>query len=262
MTDRLIFSPAYADKYNFSNIKAPESEWGFFSITNIPAQSPIYALWINGKKDGPAVQSGKTVFYLHGNNTCMDKSGVNAGNLFYDAGIDFFTIEYRGYGQSGDFFPTEESIYSDAEAGLRYLKTEKGIDTTDIIMTGHSLGCAPSVEMAVRHRFYKVMLISPFTSVNDAVQDLTHSLAQKNWYTDVIFDNFSKIKQIKSPLIFIHGLNDDLLPCVFSKVMYAFANEPKEILIITNCGHPDSEIFYKIGKYHMKDLVYLLTNKM
>ena len=45
------------------------------------------------------------------------------------------------------------------------------------------------------------------------------------------------IKKCKTPIIFIHGDADDLVPCYMSQNLYDACNSKKQIVKIKNAGH-------------------------
>ena len=57
------------------------------------------------------------------------------------------------------------------------------------------------------------------------------------------FRNDLRIKNIKSPLLIIHGEEDSVIPVNDAKNLFALANEPKEIKLIKGAGHNDLAYF-------------------
>lgn len=45
------------------------------------------------------------------------------------------------------------------------------------------------------------------------------------------------VDKIRPPVIFVHGSNDDVVPMGSSELLYSYAQEPKEIIIIENTDH-------------------------
>ena len=96
----------------------------------------------------------------------------------------------------------------------------------DVILYGESLGTAVAVEVAQNKNFAGVILESPFTSMIDAAKNKYPFLPIKFLLKDK-YESVSKIKNIKTPILIMHGKKDDLVPFAMGKKMYETANEPK-----------------------------------
>src|SRR5207253_2018562 len=92
----------------------------------------------------------KVVLYLHGNDGNVSASMPAIAPL-RELGYAVLLIDYRGYGESAGSFPSEQSVYLDAEAAWRYLTAERGVDARNLYIYGHSLGGAIAIELAVHH---------------------------------------------------------------------------------------------------------------
>ena len=53
------------------------------------------------------------------------------------------------------------------------------------------------------------------------------------------FESLNKIEQIVSPILFIHGERDKVVPWKFGKKLFDAAPGPKELLLIREAGHND-----------------------
>ena len=74
-------------------------------------------------------------------------------------------VDYRGYGKS-DGSPSEQGLYSDAEAALAWL-SQKGFTPERVLVWGNSLGAGVATELATRHHVGALVLSSTFTSIPD-----------------------------------------------------------------------------------------------
>jgi fermentation-respiration switch protein FrsA (DUF1100 family) len=52
-------------------------------------------------------------------------------------------------------------------------------------------------------------------------------------------DNIAFVKTKRVPLLLVHGEQDALLPCGFSKEIFKESCEPKSILLLPKAGHND-----------------------
>ncbi|MBW6493966.1 MAG: lysophospholipase [Burkholderiaceae bacterium] len=63
------------------------------------------------------------------------------------AGYSVLGVEYRGWGESTQLVPSEDSIYADAEFGWREMVLRQP-DPRRRVIYGHSMGAAVAVELA------------------------------------------------------------------------------------------------------------------
>ena len=70
------------------------------------------------------------------------------------------------------------------------------------------------------------------------------------------FDIFSMIKNIKSPLLVIHGEKDNVIDINFGKKVFKSAPEPKKAIFVKNAGHNNLYEFniYEKIKQFLKEL--------
>ena len=165
----------------------------------------------------------KTILFLHGNAGSLENR-IHKINHFKDMNINFLLLAWRGFsGNSG--YPTEKGIYEDARSAVRWLKNN-GVVEENIIIYGESLGTGVATEIAQNKNFAGVILESPFTSMVDAGKIHYPFFPIKLLLKDK-YESDKKIKNIKSPILIMHGEVDKLVPFWMGKKMYELANEPK-----------------------------------
>ena len=165
----------------------------------------------------------KTILFLHGNAGSLENR-IHKINHFKDMNVNFLLLAWRGFsGNSG--YPTEKGIYEDARSAVRWLKN-KGIVEENIIIYGESLGTGVATEIAQNKSFAGIILESPFTSMVDAGKNIYPFLPVKLLLKDK-YESNKKIKNIKSPILVMHGEVDNIVPFRMGKKMYELANEPK-----------------------------------
>ena len=47
------------------------------------------------------------------------------------------------------------------------------------------------------------------------------------------------MKNVTAPILFMHGKKDTIVPFQHSEEMYAAAHEPKQLVLLNDCGHND-----------------------
>ncbi|HIK09029.1 MAG TPA: alpha/beta fold hydrolase [Oscillatoriaceae cyanobacterium M33_DOE_052] len=203
--------------------------------TSQNTEERIHGWWLPAARQ----QQGRVLLYLHGNSENIS-GNIHHANRFHKLGFSVFLIDYRGYGSSEGSFPTEESVYQDAETAWNYLVEQRGIPPEQIVIYGHSLGGAVAIELADRQpRAAGLIVEGSFTSIRDMTtyrypwfvifpidQLLTHH-----------FDSISKVSQLKMPVLFIHGTADETVPYPMSQTLFAAAPEPKQLFTVPGAGH-------------------------
>ena len=165
----------------------------------------------------------KTILFLHGNAGSLENR-IHKINHFKDINVNFLLISWRGFsGNEGK--PTEKGLYQDARSAVAWLKS-RDISENDIIIYGESLGTGVATEIAQNKNFGGIILESPFTSMVDAGKDKYPYLPVRLLLKDK-YESDKKIKNIKNPILIMHGKIDNIVPFHMGKKMYELANQPK-----------------------------------
>ncbi len=194
----------------------------------------VYGWWIpNSQNPAP------TILYLHGNGGNIGDR-VDILRRFHQMGFAVFAIDYRGYGRSSGEFPSEKTVYEDAETAWKYLLQEQKIPPQKIAIYGHSLGGAIAIELAIRHPQMKGLIVEgSFTSIRDMIDDrnFIYQLFPVNWLLTQHFDSLGKVGQLQVPILYIHGEQDEVVPAHMSQTLYDATPQPKQILKIASADH-------------------------
>ena len=175
--------------------------------------------WYHKKNSGDY----KTILFLHGNAGTLENR-IYKINHFKNMNVNFLIIAWRGFsGNKGK--PTEKGLYEDAKGALRWL-ANKGVKEESIIIYGESLGTGVATEIAQNKNFAGVILETPFTSMVN-VGKTKYPFFPVGFLLKDKYESDKKIKNIKSPILIMHGEPDKLLPFWMGKKLYNLANEPK-----------------------------------
>ena len=82
------------------------------------------------------------------------------------------------------------------------------------------------IEIAQNNNFAGVILESPFTSMIEA-GSLKYPIFPIRLLLKDKYESYKKIKNIKSPILIMHGEADTIVPFRMGKKLYELANEPK-----------------------------------
>ncbi|WP_299014849.1 MARTX multifunctional-autoprocessing repeats-in-toxin holotoxin RtxA [uncultured Photobacterium sp.] len=98
-----------------------------------------------GEQDSEASQ--KVVLFLHGSGSSAEEQASAIRNHYQKQGMDMLAVNMRGYGES-DGGPSEKGLYQDARTMFSYLVNDKGIDPSNIIIHGYSMGGPIAADLA------------------------------------------------------------------------------------------------------------------
>jgi fermentation-respiration switch protein FrsA (DUF1100 family) len=205
----------------------------------------LHGWWVRGHR-------AETLLWFHGNAGNISHRLDNLRLLHDAVGASVFLFDYRQYGRSAGS-ASERGLYDDARGALAFLKGRPEIDPTRLVYFGRSLGSAVAVDLAVTHPPAGLILETPFASIREMARrwlpgPLSALVPQQ-------FDNLGKIGAIRSPTLFIHGDQDDLVPYPQGQQLFEAAAEPKTFFTIPGAGHNDtylvggSDYFRKIAAF-------------
>jgi fermentation-respiration switch protein FrsA (DUF1100 family) len=195
----------------------------------------------------PAPNARVTLVWFHGNagNISHRVDNIKQLHRYLDQPLipNIFIFDYRGYGQSEGGFSdlSEEATYRDAEGALAYLRTRQDLTPTKVVYFGRSLGAAIAVEAARRQPPAGLILETPFTSIRDMARVALPFLPV--WgLVRTKYDALAKIREVRVPLLILHGDQDDVVPYEQGRRLFEAANEPKTFYTIRGARHNDTYI--------------------
>lgn len=190
----------------------------------------IHAYYLAGKS-----KQKKLLIYFHGN------AGNNSHRIYdavvlYKMGVDVLLVSYRGYGKSQGS-PSEQGIYTDAESSCQYAVKELGYRESDIYVLGRSIGSAAAVDVAQHKDLAGVILVTPLTSGPDMAAHM--GLGFLKILVKDAFDNRAKMRNIKAPLLIIHGTADRVVPFSQGQALFEAYSGTKKLVTIPDGRHSD-----------------------
>jgi uncharacterized protein len=183
----------------------------------------------------PAKDQFWTLVYCHG----------NAGNImgrvpqvqpYLDQGFGVLLLEYRGYADNPGS-PTEAGLFQDGRAALTYLQKE-GVPLKRIALMGESLGTGVAVHLTSSYPVGAVILQSAFTSLVD-LGVYHYPYLPVRWLLTDRYDSASEITKIRSPILFLHGEYDAIVPIEMGHRLFELAPQPKQFITQRGRGHND-----------------------
>jgi fermentation-respiration switch protein FrsA (DUF1100 family) len=174
--------------------------------------------------------TNKVILYFHGNAGSLD-SWQHIYKYYESLKINFFIIDYRGFGKSTGNI-NEDGLYKDAKGAYQYL-IQRGFQKENIIVLGRSIGSGIAIDLASKNTINTLILESPFFDFETLAKSKV-SIPIKSQYK---FHNMDKINSIKCPILFMHGEKDNLIPANNSQKLYNVFTGKKELLLIPTGGH-------------------------
>lgn len=152
-------------------------------------------------------EAGRTLVFFHGNNETADDNLGFAGELA-GRGHRVVVAEYTGYGRSkGEGAPSERVLYEDADALLAHL----GCRSAPAVLVGRSLGTGVAAEMVTRGYGRGLVLLSPYTSIDELATRYLPFLPVQTLLSDH-FTTLRKASAIGVPTLVVHGTADEVIP--------------------------------------------------
>nr|WP_010471600.1 alpha/beta hydrolase [Acaryochloris sp. CCMEE 5410] len=176
----------------------------------------------------PNPQATFTLLYIHGNAEDLGDIRPRLKQL-QQSGLSVFAYDYRGYGTS-DGQPSEQNAYQDAKQAYAYLTQELGVKPQRLLVQGRSLGGGSAVYLATQYPLAGVILESTFTSIFRVVVPIPIFPFDK-------FTSLDRLKQVKVPVLVMHGENDQVIPIDHGRQLFAAASGPKRSLWVAGAGH-------------------------
>ena len=215
MSDRMMFLP-------------PDSSYraGQLPIVMVPtAGGSIATLHL------PNPRAAITVLYSHGNAEDLGHLAPWLEEL-RRAGFAVLAFDYRGYGQSTGGPASAAGATSDMEAVYHHAVNTLKIPPSRLVLYGRSVGSGPATDLAARVPIGGLVLESAFVS---AFRVLTRvSLLPFDR-----FHNLRHIRQVHTPVLVVHGTDDEVIPVSHGRRLYEAAGQPKQALWIDGAHHND-----------------------
>ncbi|KAK8925110.1 hypothetical protein H634G_05707 [Metarhizium anisopliae BRIP 53293] len=188
----------------------------------------LSAYYIRGPREGR--NSNVTVIMFHGNAGNIGHRLPIARLLINYTGCNVFMLEYRGYGTStGE--PDEAGLNMDAQTGLKYLRERAETRDHRLVIYGQSLGGAVSIRLVAKNQeagdIIGLVLENTFLSMRKLIPSVIPPakyltlLCHQVWPSEATLPSITKV-----PILFLSGLQDEIVPPSHMRQLYDLCNAP------------------------------------
>ena len=199
-------------------------------VTGEPVK--LHGLWMaadHNPKDGPVL------LYLHGARWNVAGSAPRIRRM-QELGFSVLAIDYRGFGKSTAVLPSEDMAYEDAKAAWDWLARE--YPQRQRFIFGHSLGGAIAIDLAARVEDEKGTIVEgTFTSIPDVASSMKWGWLPIGPLITQRFESVRKVDKIGSPLLVVHGANDNLIASDLGRRLYEAATGIKRFILVEGGSH-------------------------
>ena len=197
----------------------------------------IHGWWIPA-----ASPKAPAALFFHGNAGTIS-SQIEQLVLLHNAGFAVLAVDYRGYGSSTAVEPSEATVYADAHAAWdRFLQLTPGASLH--VIYGHSLGGAVAIDLATRVTGVDALVVEgAFTSIVAEAKSIFPKWWPVSWLVTQKFASDDKVGDLHMPKLFIHCVDDEVIPGAMSDELYLLSPEPKAQLIIPGGNHNNCPAF-------------------
>jgi len=189
----------------------------------------------------------RTVLYFGGNMFTVGKSGPRLAGRLAPLGVNIMMIDFRGYGASASAAPNAYLLMSDALAVFDHLAALPGVEPSEIVVHGQSLGSFMAGHVAALRPTGGVVLESSATTAEAFARANIPGLARPFIRLNIAESlrgqgNLQQMNRLEEPLLLLVGSDDDVTPAAFSRELFAASTLPatrKRLAVVEGAGHND-----------------------
>ena len=203
-----------------------------------------------------SASSNKYAIITHGYTYCSAGS-VKYANIFYKLGYNVYIYDIRHHGlNKSTYCSMGRNEGADVADVYDYFRNKYGKDAI-IGLHGESLGCASSIiALGMRDDIDFLVADCGFADFNQLAYHLSVSTVHLPGFVShfasiisLILHGFrlDKVRPVdafknndKTPVLFIHGADDDFIPKLHSEENYEACNANKKLIFFDGAGHAQS----------------------
>ena len=199
----------------------------------------LHGLWLAADNANPSSKAANigppVMLYLHGARWNVAGSASRMRRM-QELGFSVLAIDYRGFGKSSKDLPSEVMAVEDARAAWDWLAARYPKQPRYIF--GHSLGGAIAIELATQVDDESGTIVEgTFTSIPDVASSMKWGWLPVGPLITQRFESVRKVDKIGSPLLVVHGTDDQLIMPELGRKLFDAAREPKAFVLVDGGSH-------------------------
>ncbi len=231
----------------------------------------LHGKFYEGQKDKPVL------IFFHGYRANATRDGSGIYSIGTEKGINILVATQRSHKESEGktiTFGIRESY--DCLSWIEYVKERFGEDKK-VILWGISMGAATVMTAAGRDLPENVLGIGAdcgYSSAKDILKSVIKGMKlpvePSYWLVKLgarIYGGFDveetspleAMKKVKVPVLFIHGIDDDFVPCDMTHQNYEACISDKSLVLVEKAGHGMS---YYVDMKRVEEGVYAFLDKI
>lgn len=231
----------------------------------------LHGKFYEGQKDKPVL------IFFHGYRANATRDGSGIYSIGTEKGINILVATQRSHKESEGktiTFGIRESY--DCLSWIEYVKERFGEDKK-VILWGISMGAATVMTAAGRDLPENVLGIGAdcgYSSAKDILKSVIKGMKlpvePSYWLVKLgarIYGGFDveetspleAMKKVKVPVLFIHGIDDDFVPCDMTHKNYEACISDKSLVLVEKAGHGMS---YYVDMKRVEEGVYAFLDKI
>ncbi|KAJ2855632.1 bem46 protein, variant [Coemansia erecta] len=232
MFQRDMVYPAAFPAHSRERVPLP-SQFGLPHFDDIRLETPDKVLirgYLIKQATDEETKRASTLIYFHANAGNMGHRLPIAKQLYDQLKCNIFMLSYRGYGLSTGQ-PSEAGIKTDSLTALEFLRSHPLTANTKFVAYGQSLGGAVAIDLVAANEpeFAGLVLENTFLSVPKLVPHVLPILKYLTFLASEKWVSEAAIRKITAvPILFLSGLQDDLVPPPHMRKLYELAQRNQD----------------------------------
>ena len=211
----------------------------------------------------PEYKSDIILLYFHSNYEDIGNSASLLKLICKFLNINVLSIEYPNYGiYSSKNSADAETILSDADTVFKFINEVQNVNENNIILMGRCIGSGPATYLAKTHNVMALVLLSPLKSIKEAIKTMFPKLKIGEVIQSLVkerFNNMENISKVTSPILFIHGKKDTLIPPSHSLDLINKCKSPSKLVSPINMTHNSFDYIQDVIA-HLRNFLKVFTN--
>lgn len=176
------------------------------------------------------LRTDRLVVLFHGVNSTINDELIIA-KWYAEHDYSVLIPEYPGFGISSRYSANEKDIYRDVVRLVTQIQRQYHFTEDKTVLYGRSLGAAIAMEMATRNLGDKLVLVSPFSTMNDMFLYNGAPWILIPILNTQAYDNLAKAKKLSVPTLIIGCASDTVIPIEMSSKLNQTLRNSRMLII-------------------------------